>query len=115
MAFEGIDYQATVGDYGKTIAGVCADAHGPVDLTDATSVTMRLGREGQTPIATGLADVDPDQATNKGRVTYTFVAGDLDTAGEFELTFVALFPDARLTFPTQPKIVKIKRELAAMS
>lgn len=115
------DYEITMGDHGKVLTAVLHARNPetgdiePVDLTDATLITMRLGKTGQTPVATGVAIKDADQTTNTGKVTYTWVAGDTDTPGEYEMTFVVDFPSARLTFPTEPLQVRIRRELAALA
>lgn len=110
------DYEATQHDYGKTLSATLLGPDKlPVDLSDATSITMRLGREGQTPIATGAAIKNADQVLHKGEIVYTWTAGQLDTPGDFEMTFVVVTATTRLTYPTEPLVVRVKRELAVLT
>ncbi len=52
------------------------------DLTSKT-ITLHVTRpDGST--TTWAATPDPDQATNKGKATYTFASGDLNMSGNWQ-------------------------------
>jgi hypothetical protein len=88
------------------IAVVLSDANGPVSLTGATVRFRMRAWDGISSPALGTAKVDAaatpdgDQSANKGKVTYTWQAADVDTPGlyacEWEVTFSG---GAKATFP----------------
>ena len=78
------------------------DANGAVDLSGANSINFKMiikGDMGAAPKVDAAAVADPDQVTNKGRVTYTWAAGDTDTPGTYYGEFEALYGTKPLTFP----------------
>jgi len=74
-----------------------SDANGPVDLSTAESITL-LMKSGGT-VVDGTCTADADQVTNKGVATYTWVSGDTDTAGTYDVEFEVAWPDGIETFP----------------
>lgn len=78
------------------------DANGAIDLSGATSAKFKMILKddlGGTPKIDATAAIDPDQVTNKGKVTYTWVSGDTDTVGTFLGEFEVLYGAKPLTFP----------------
>lgn len=78
------------------------DADGAVDLTGVSSVTLKMVLRddmGATPKIDAAGVPDPDQVTNKGKMTYTWVNGDTDTPGIYNAEVEALFGTDPLTFP----------------
>jgi hypothetical protein len=51
-------------------------------------------------VTEGLCVIDPDQVTNKGKLTWTPGAGELSPAGTYHYVFLVTFPGGeRQTFP----------------
>lgn len=77
------------------------DANGDpnyIDLSSATAVRIRIAyarySHYYSPAGTivdgiteGLCTIDPDQVTNRGRITWAPGAGDLSPAGNFQYVF----------------------------
>ena len=78
------------------------DADGAVDLSSATSAKLKIilkGDLGAAPKIDAAVAIDGDQVTNKGKVTYTWVAGDTDTVGIYYGEVEVLYGTKPLTFP----------------
>ena len=77
-------------------------ADGAVDLSGASSIKFLMilkADMGDAPKIDATATPDPDQVTNKGKVTYTWVSGDTDTPGNYLGEFEVLYGTDPLTFP----------------
>ena len=69
------------------------------DLTTASGVTVRIKKPDDTVLALRACVVAADPTT--GVVTYTWQAGDTDTAGLLDLEFLATFSAKVKTFPSR--------------
>lgn len=75
-----------------------------VDLTNATLVTLEMAqltadsRKVDTPAA-----INGDPTT--GKVTYQWVAADLDTAGEYRIRFKVDFGGSQTLFATSSNVI----------
>lgn len=90
------------GDTGRVLGVTLVGGNGaPQDLTGAV-VRFRMRPEGN---AAALATVNAlAQVIDalRGRVSYSFVAGDTAVAGTYDGEFVATWGDREVTFPTAP-------------
>jgi hypothetical protein len=82
----------------------CEDADGGVDLSGATSAKLLMSqkdifRAGGAPKIDAAVTIDPDQVTNKGKVKYTWISGDTDTADTFYAEIEVMYGAKPLTFP----------------
>ena len=77
----------------------------PVDLSTATGVKliMRTGAGGEAKVNAAAVITDP---TN-GRVEYTWVVGDTDTAGDFNAEWEVSWGGDKQTFPSVGYLVII--------
>jgi hypothetical protein len=81
-------------DEAPDLEAILEDEDGPMDLTGAT-VTINIAYASHSYyynpwkriVTNGACVVDPDQVTNKGKVTWTPQPGDLTPAGQFGYTF----------------------------
>lgn len=92
-------FEVKQGDYGSTsIVGKLTDGNGAVDLTAALSVRLLATNldSGVLEISAAASFVAPRTA---GQVTYTFAAGDLDTAGDYKVEWEVTFASGTHTFP----------------
>lgn len=65
------------GDTGSTISVTCKDTAGAaIDLTGSTVHLIWINEASDALVTVAMTN-DPDQVTNKGVATYTFVADDL--------------------------------------
>ncbi len=97
-----IDWITKKNDLLPILDVVLEDADGPVDLSGVTSLNFKMilkSSLGGTPKVSAAAVPDPDQATNTGKVTYTWQSGDTDTPGVYYGEFEALYGTNPLTFP----------------
>jgi hypothetical protein len=82
------------------------DVEQPVDLTNATSVTFQMVNKD-----TGVVKVDDVAASfltprTLGKVKYTWISGDTDTAGWFEAQVQVIWPTSRpQTFPPNRRLL----------
>lgn len=93
-------FQLKRGEVGVSVTVVLMDAGGPVDLTG--SDVRFLAKDNVSdliPKINGVAVPDADQDINKGRVTYIFGAGDLDTAGHYYVEWSATWGISNRKFP----------------
>jgi hypothetical protein len=59
-----------------------------------------------TPKVNAAAAIDVDQVANKGKVSYTWVGTDTDTAGVYEAEWQATFAGSKpMTFPNDGHMV----------
>lgn len=91
------------GDLLPELQAVLSDAAGPVDLSAASGVRFRM-RAARASADLIDADATIDQAGDgsdgsKGKVRYTWAAGDTATPGTYRAEFVATFTGKELTFP----------------
>lgn len=71
-----------------------------VDLTGLTITLKVTDSAGVQRDFTGVAD--PDQVTNKGKMSYEWAEGDMDVAGRFKAVVHVVFADTTdQTFPTR--------------
>ncbi len=102
----------TAGDFGDTWTLFLQENDGSAsDLTSVTSVGLHFRLEGDvagvTPLRlNALTTVDADPTT--GKVTYTFVDGDLDIAGKYYVQVEAIFPTQQITWDYA--IVTVERQ-----
>ena len=79
------------------------DADVPYDLTGATSVNLHILLEDGTALSRVMT-ADPDQVTNPGKATYTWLSTDWTSAlvvGEHRMEYEVIGPGTvRLTFPS---------------
>ena len=108
------DFAIKKGDLLPLIVATLKDGTGAaVDLTGAAAkFIMRLVGAATTKV-NATATIDPDQVANKGKVSYTWVTADTDTAGiyqaEWQITFSGAKPQ---TFPNPDYlVVKIEEDL----
>ena len=94
------------GNTAIAIAVTLSDANGAVSLANATVRFRMRSWDGISSPAGGTAKVDaaatpdPDQVTNRGKVTYTWQAADVDTPGLYACEWEVTFSDgAKVTFP----------------
>lgn len=108
------DFTVTETDVGKTIAGVCKDAHGnPVTLAGATSVKFRLGLPGKTVLVFATATADADQTANKGLVSFNLPTEAVADVGRYDAQFVVEWGSSqRRHFPTKPLVIAVVRQAA---
>jgi len=108
------DYFFKKGDTAPAIVAILLDGLGaPVSLVGAT-VKFHMQAQDGTVKVNATATIDPDQLTNKGKVSYTWGASDLDTVGvylsEWEVTFLN---GTKETFPNKDyDVVRIAKEIA---
>lgn len=104
------------GDRLPVLPVICLDADGnAVDLSTATSVRFHMRPVGSSTVKVNTAATpDPDQVTNKGKVTYAWGAADTDTAGPFWGEIEAVFPGTLpMTFPNGEHIpIDVYEDLA---
>lgn len=96
------DWTTKKDDLLPILSVVLEDANGPVDLSGANSINFKMILKdvlGQAPKVDAAAVPDPDQVTNKGKITYTWVDGDTDAPGTYYGEFEALYGTKPLTFP----------------
>jgi hypothetical protein len=62
------------GETGAVRTGTLIDENGPVDLSQYTSVSVVVAVNAQTtPVINAAAVINPDQETNKGKLSFTFL------------------------------------------
>jgi hypothetical protein len=110
------DFVLKKGDLLPIIIRTLKDAAGAaVDLTGTTCkfIMRRVGAA--TAKVNAAAVVDANQVANKGKVSYTWVAADVDTAGVYEAEWQVTFSGAKPeTFPNDGYLViKIADELGS--
>ena len=70
---------------------VTDDEDNPIDLTGCTAILTVFSQDYSTKLFSQNATIDPDQVTNKGKVTYQPITADHGTKGaylgELEITF----------------------------
>lgn len=107
------------GDLLPELDVILRDGYDAVDLSGATSATLQMALKatflsGGTPEVTGTVDIDADQSNNTGRVTYTWVSGDTDDAGEYYAEFQVLYGTKTITYPNDGYyIVEILDDVSA--
>lgn len=98
-------------DAGRTISHQLRDRYGPVDLEAASAAKFLLRpdpSEATAPTIDGVAEIDPDQNANPGKVSYTFTESDLDgLSGTFYGEYEVVWTNARATFPSKGYILVI--------
>ncbi len=97
-----VDWTTKKNDLLPILSVTLQDANGAVDLSGATSIKFLMvlkDNMGAAPKIDAVATPDPDQITNKGLVTYTWVSGDTDTSGTYLAEFEVLYGTDPLTFP----------------
>lgn len=82
------------------VVSILKDADGnAVDLDGATVKFITKGSDGQVK-TNAAATPDPDQAANKGRVTYSLTAADTDASDEYVQEWEVTFAGGQVgTFP----------------
>jgi len=110
------DFVLKKGDLLPVIIRTLKDAAGAaVDLTGTTCkfIMRRVGAS--APKVNTAAVVDPDQVNNKGKVSYTWVGTDTDTAGVYEAEWQVTFSGGKAeTFPNDGYLViRITDELGS--
>jgi hypothetical protein len=103
------DFYIGQGDRRPPLVRTLTDVDGvPVDLTAATSVRFHMWRASSSRalVIDAVATKDPDQVTNPGKVSYSWVAGDTGAAGtylaEWEVTWSAGITE---TYPNHDDMV----------
>lgn len=93
-------YYVKQGDTAPAAVAVLLDPSGlPLSLSGAT-VKFHMSDQKHVVIIDAVATVDPDQVTNKGRVSYQWVSGDTDDTGVFLAEWQVTFAGGTiLTFP----------------
>jgi hypothetical protein len=107
------DFVIKKGDLLPAIVATLKDANGPVDLT-GTTVKFILRKVGATATkVNATAAIDGDQVNNKGKVSYTWVGTDTDTAGVYEAEWQATFTGSKpMTFPNDGyNVIRITDDL----
>lgn len=102
------DFSLKRGDTAIPLTAILSDNNGPLDLT---GITVRFKMRGATLVNTKVdspAIVDPDQTTNKGKVTYEWVDADVDTPGNFVGEFKLFSGGKPLTFPNGNTYIQIE-------
>ena len=107
-------YYIKQGDYGQTITATCKDSAGTaVDISAAAEVRFHMGAEGSTATVDAAATNLDTGAGTRGQVSYTFVDGDTDDAGDYRAEFEVTWATAVITFPNDSYItVKVSDEVA---
>ena len=86
-------YTLKQGDTAPVIEATLQLAGSSIDLTGATVKFHMADKTSGVVKVNATATPDPDQVTNKGKVTYTWITANLDTEGtynaEWEITFVS--------------------------
>lgn len=95
------DYYLKQGDDAPTVATILKDINNdPVNLTGASGSAYFRPARVTTGLVTATLTVDPDQAANRGLVTFPWPSGGLSVLGEwlgeFEITFTG---GKKQTFP----------------
>lgn len=96
-----------VGDIGTRLEGVVEDSGVAVDLTTATSVTMRLEKPDRSRVD-HPATIDVPLL---GEVHYTTVTGDTDQAGHWLQQLIVIFPTG--TFKSDVESFTVHENIAA--
>lgn len=102
------DYYVKQGSTAAILTATLKDADGAaVSLTGATvKFSMRPAGNMTPKVNLATATPDPDQTANKGKVTYPWVAADVDTPGDYEAEFKVTFPDTKIQrFPTNGYVI----------
>lgn len=100
------DFYLKKNDTGPALVATLADSEGnAVSLSGATARFHMRVRGAAALTTDAAATVDPDQVTNKGKVTYSWAAADTDVAGEFEGEFQVTFGGGVIeTFPNRKNL-----------
>lgn len=90
-------------DTGPPITITCLDGSNPKDLTSATSAKFLMGtitaNGVSTTKTTGTMTFDADRTT--GKVTYAWLATDLDTPGDYKVEVEVTFANGeKQTYPS---------------
>lgn len=108
------------GDFGFPFQHVCVDADGPVDLSDADTVTLELAPIQGGPGVEFSAQNEDDSNGSVGLVSYTWVEGDTDLPGLYQARFRVVWngtntdPEAVRSFPAgDPLLVRIEARVPA--
>ncbi len=97
-AVRGTTYYAAQNDRRPDLIMVLKDINGAVDLTASTAVEVFV--DFPSAIKKYTATKDPDQITNKGRISYSYAASDIPDAGEHRMrTRVTWAAGVYETFP----------------
>lgn len=81
------------------------DINGPVDLSTATSAKLIMTEKSVfkdtngAPKISAAVTIDPDQVTNKGKITYAWIDGNTDEDGTYFAEIEVLYGTKPLTFP----------------
>lgn len=95
------EYNVAQGDQFPALQLQLQDKNGPVDLTNAAAVTIRVAFPSGVKIYAATVDA-LQTTTGKGNVTYNFQAGDIPDAGVFRMqTQVTWAASAKETFPNR--------------
>ena len=101
-----VDWTMKVGDLLPILEVTCEDVNGPVDLSTAASARLLMHSKETfnidpttSPKIDAAVTIDPDQVTNKGKVTYDWISGDTDTKGVYFAEVEVLYGTKPLTFP----------------
>lgn len=88
-----------------------SDAAGPVDLTNASAITLFL--KSPSRLVTVTCTKDADQIANRGWVTTSYGPTDLSVADTYQAECQVVFNDGKkATFPTAAtKTVSIRADL----
>jgi hypothetical protein len=110
------DFVIKKGDLLPIITATLKDANNdPVDLT-GTSVKFIMRLVGATtPKVNAAGVVDSNQVTNKGKVSYPWIAADTNAGGVYEAEWQVTFSGAKPeTFPNDGYLViKVMDELGS--
>ena len=96
------DFTIGQGDTLPVLTRTLDDVNGPIDLTNATSVTMTLHDRWKATLYLSVACIIATPKT-AGNISYGWRAADTALAGDYLAEFLVIFGDGtRVTIPNTP-------------